>query len=99
MEKIYTLSFNKEIAIAEVNGKKLISIWSAKEYAEVYAIHEWENYEVTEFDLDEFEDVVGKLVIENGYLVNVFSIANKSGFVVSWDELWRDLDDELEQYS
>lgn len=97
-EMVYTLSFENEIAIAEVKNNKLISIWSAAEFAKECAVLEWENYVVVEFSLDEFKDKIGALVAENGFLINVFSVANKTGFIVNWSELWRDLEEELEQY-
>ncbi|WP_342332358.1 DUF2750 domain-containing protein [Pedobacter sp. FW305-3-2-15-E-R2A2] len=97
-EMVYTLSFENEIAIAEVKNNKLISIWSAAEFAKECAVLEWGNYDVVEFSLDEFKDKIGALVAKNGFLINVFSVANKTGFIVNWSELWRDLEEELEQY-
>lgn len=98
-EKIYTLSFENEIAIADVNGNKLISIWSSAEFAKPCAIQEWGDYTVIEFSLEEFKDNIEALIAENNLLINVFSIANKTGFIVKQDELWRDINDELEQYN
>ncbi|MBB6499991.1 DUF2750 domain-containing protein [Pedobacter cryoconitis] len=95
-EKIYTLSFENEIA--EVKDNKLISVWSAAEFAKECAIQEWENYTVTEFSLEEFKDDIGVFITENNLLINVFSVANKTGFIVNQNELWRDINDELEQY-
>lgn len=97
-ELIYTLAFEGKIAIAEVKNSKLISIWSAAEFAKEYATQEWENYDVVNFSLDEFKEKIGNLVVENRFLVNVFSVANKTGFIVNWSEFWRDLEEELEQY-
>ncbi len=76
----------------------MISIRSAAGFARECAIQEWGNYEVVEFSLEEFKDNIGRLVAEENILMNVFSIDDKPGFVVKWDELWRDINDELEQY-
>lgn len=98
-EMIYTLSFQNEIAISEVKGNKLISAWSAAEFAKECSVLEWENYAVVELSLNEFKDKIGPLVVANGFLINVFSVANKTGFIVNWSELWRDIEEELEQYN
>ncbi len=37
-------------------------------------------------------------IIENEYLINVFPIGNKTGFVVNINEFIKDLNDELEWY-
>jgi len=36
--------------------------------------------------------------LENNYLINVFPMNNKTGFVVSLEEFERDLSEELKNY-
>jgi len=97
-KKIYTLIDNGDLAVAEVKGQKVISVWSAKEFAELCIIEEWTNYKVEQINLNTFLKDYSKLVKENGYLINVFSIESKSGFVVEWDELTRDINEEKKSY-
>ncbi|WP_316834924.1 DUF2750 domain-containing protein [Pedobacter nutrimenti] len=97
-ETIYSLSKNNELALAEIDGMKLVSIWSAPEFAKECAVNEWTDYSVIKLSLDDFKEEVGILISENAYLINVFSIKDKTGFVVKWEELWRDIDDELDEY-
>jgi len=88
-----------ELAIAELNDKLVISFWSSKEFAEMCVEGNWKNFKPTKIDLSYFEVELIPIIIDNGYLLNIFPRYNKSGFVVSIDEFLRDLNEELEKYS
>ena len=86
------------IALADIEDARVYSFWSAEDFAKRCLLEEWSNYEVLELTLEQFEEEVIDQIEEHGYLLNIFPIRNKSGFVVDLDEFARDLSDELEKY-
>lgn len=98
-EKMYSLKKEKDDwAIAAIENIKLFSLWPAKEYAELCISDEWRGYHVAEIRLDFFENELAATIECNIWLINVFSVHNQTGFVVSIEALKRDLDDELQKY-
>lgn len=98
-EKLYTLiGANGEFALAEVGGETLLSLWSALDFAQMNAAGQWKAFSVKELTLEEFEDDMMDLIQDNGWLLNIFSIDSKSGFVVDINEFARDLNEELSKY-
>lgn len=85
-------------ALADVEGRTVFSIWSAAEFASACAVGEWEDFSVTEISTEEFEDEIIDEIDQNNYLINVFSIKEKSGFVVDLSEFARDLSEEMKKY-
>lgn len=99
-ERLYTLVNNAgEFALAEVGGETLLSLWSALEFAQMNATGQWRGCSVKELTLEEFEDDVIDLIEGKGWLLNIFSIDSKSGFVVDINELARDISEELKKYN
>lgn len=98
-EKMYSLVDDEgSWAIADVDEKSLFSVWSAPKFAETCAVGEWEGFVVKEFTIENFEDEVIDEIDKNGYLINVFSVKGKSGFVVELNEFARDLSEEMKKY-
>ncbi|MDR2271355.1 MAG: DUF2750 domain-containing protein [Sphingobacterium sp.] len=98
-ERMYTLvNGNNEYAFSEVENNYLFSIWPFIEYALLSAVGEWVDYKVKEITLEEFEDEVIDWLEQNNYLINVFSVDSKVGFVVNLMAFVRDLSEELKNY-
>jgi hypothetical protein len=97
-ELIYSLKDDDGWAIAEVGDYKLFSVWSAKEFALLSKTDEWLDYNPTEISLQEFEENIIPLIVEKKYLINVFSVNSKTGFIVELGEFLRDLEEELKKY-
>ncbi|GEP88964.1 Protein of unknown function [Chitinophaga terrae (ex Kim and Jung 2007)] len=97
-EVIYTLTEDGEFEISEVDGHQLFPVWSAPVFAELFAVGEWGNCKVQSFTLAEFESGILPLINENDYLLNVFPVNGRAGFVVELDEFLEDLDKELDYY-
>ena len=89
---------NGDIAISEVDDHVLLSLWSAPEFAATCQQGIWEQYRPVKLALDDLEDDIFPLVEDEGYLLDVFPVHGRSGFVVSLDEFIRDMDEELERY-
>mgnify|MGYP003610105551 FL=1 len=98
-ETLYTIKRDNEtIAISDLDDEKLIPFWSAKQFAELNITDEWNEFYVEEISLDDFENEMVDFINENNFLMNIFPINNKTGFVVSLDEFIRDLYIELERF-
>lgn len=98
-ETLYTIKRDNEtIAISDLDDEKLIPFWSAKQFAELNITDEWNEFYVEEISLDDFENEMVDFINENNFLMNIFPINNKTGFVVSLDEFIRDLNIELERF-
>jgi hypothetical protein len=97
-EKMCALQKEDEWAIAEVDNYKLFSLWSAEEIASLNATGIWEGYDSVEISFDMFEEQVVPVIRQNDYLLNIFSVNGKVGFVVDVDEFIRDLKEELKNY-
>ncbi|WP_286778489.1 MULTISPECIES: DUF2750 domain-containing protein [Sphingobacterium] len=98
-ERMYTLvNGNNEYALSEVEGNYVFSLWPFREYALLSSVREWNNYQVKEITLNEFENEVIDFIEQNKYLINVFTVNSKAGFIVNLIEFARDLSDELKKY-
>lgn len=98
-EKMYSLhDKNEYFALAAVGDRTVFSVWSAPEFALINAIGEWNTFSVKEISLEEFEDELIDKIEENQWLINVFSIKEKSGFVVDINEFAKDISDEMQKY-
>lgn len=98
-EVFYTLvDDNQQYVLSSLEQNKLMPIWSDKEYAELCRINGWENHEIIELNLDDFEDKIIDFLIDEECLINVFPISDTTGFVVSLQEFTRDLSEELKNY-
>lgn len=96
---MYSLVNEKnKFAIAEVSNKMLISFWPAKDFAITLATGKWVKYSEYEISLDSFNEKVIPEIKQNGYLINIFPLFDKSGFVVDVEEFVRDLNTELNNY-
>jgi hypothetical protein len=98
-EKMYTLADRDgNFAITILEGISVFSIWSSTQFALKCAEDEWSGFIVKEIILEEFEEETVDVIEENGWLLNVFSVKGKSGFVVDINEFARDLSEEMKKY-
>lgn len=98
-EVMYTLqSNNGELAISYIDGEILLPLWTSIEFAEICKVNEWLYFECKEISLDYFENELIEFIAEVNYLLNVFPISDKTGFVVNLEEFATDLSNELKQY-
>ncbi|MFN8361261.1 MAG: DUF2750 domain-containing protein [Candidatus Kapaibacterium sp.] len=98
-ESLYTLmSIDGDIAVSSIEEKVMVPFWPTEQYARLCLNDHWENYVVTEVSLPEFEENYLDFITTNNFLINVFPVNHKTGFVVDLEELTRDLNDELDNY-
>lgn len=86
------------IIVSQIDKKMIVPFWSSTEFVELCKITGWENLDIKEISLDYFEDKIIDWIEENNYLLNIFPVENKTGFVVDINEFARDLSDELKKY-
>jgi len=99
-ELIYTMKNSEDqYAISEIEDQIFVPFWSAKEFAKICLTDEWQNFIIVEISLDDLEEELISFLNENDFLMNIFPIQPKTGFVVDVSEFTRDLNDELENYS
>ncbi|NIG54055.1 DUF2750 domain-containing protein [Chitinophaga sp. Cy-1792] len=97
-EAVYVLENDDNLALVTVGEEKAIPVWSAAEYASLSNNGDWAAFEVIALSLEEFEEHLIPLIVENKYLVSVFPVDAKAGFIVTLGEFLRDLDEELSNY-
>lgn len=98
-EVVVCLSDNEENwALAEVDNFTVFPLWSAEIFASSMLKDGWEEYTIKEVGLEDFYNILDDFVIPRGYLISVFPMADKSGFVVNPSELTRDLGIEINKY-
>jgi len=98
-EELYSLKNNvNEFIVSELEGNLLFPMWSAKEFAEISLFGGWENHKIILLNLDDLEEEVFDLIAKRNYLLNIFPVKEKTGFIVDLDEFARDLSDELKKY-
>ncbi len=98
-EELWTIiDVNKEIGLSQVEGKTLISMWSSKDFIESNLKGSWKKHKAFKINLEDLDKAIIPLIVKNNYLINVFPVNGKAGFVVSMEEFARDLNKELEQY-
>lgn len=98
-EELWTLVDNNEdLALSHVDEKIMISFWSTEDFITSNLDDNWKGFKPLKITLDNFEEKIIPVIEENDYLINVFPVNGRSGFVVSLNEFIRDLNEVLEQY-
>ena len=99
-EQIYTLiDENNNYVTSVIDDYELFPIWSSKEFANLCKINGWESFVVKQLDFDILENEIFDLIGDSNYLINVFPVYDKTGFIVDLNEFANDLKNELENYS
>lgn len=98
-EEFWTIVDEKgDLGLSVVNEKTLIALWTAEDFIKSNLDGNWKNHTPVKMTLDDFKELISPIVLENNYLISVFPVNSKSGFIVTFDEFVRDMNKELEQY-
>lgn len=76
----------------------MFSIWPNKDFVLLCKEGEWEDFCVKEITIKDFENEIIDLIDQNEYLLNIFSVGKKTGFVVDLLEFANDLNNEMSNY-
>lgn len=97
-EELWTIvDENEDYAISEIDDLNFISFWTTEEFIYSNLEEGWKNCKPLKLSLDDLENELFEIIAAENYLINVFPINGKSGFVVSMEEFRRDLDEELDK--
>ncbi len=95
-EEVYVLeSFSNELAYGEVEGHAILPVWPSKASASQNAIDGWGDHKPKSYSIEDFFDLIGE---EDDFLISIYPVENKSGFILSVEEFMRDLIVELRNY-
>lgn len=99
-EQLYTLiDVNNEYITSIVEGEKLFPLWSAKEFASLCRVNGWESLIIKALDFYDLENEIFEIIVNSNYLLNIFPVYDRTGFVVNLNEFVKDLKEEIENYS
>jgi len=87
-----------DLAVSEIESKYLLPFWSPIEFAEIGKRVGWVDFNVSEISIPDFEKTYIPIIEARKYLINVFPVNHKTGFVVDLVEFLRDLKEELLKY-
>ena len=68
----YILDEDGYLVIQTDGNKKLLPVWSSKEYAQVFCVKGENNYKYSAITSETFQDSVIDYIKQNGILINVF---------------------------
>lgn len=98
-EQLWTIvDEDGDYAISEVDEFSLIPFWPVEEFVSLNLQEGWEDCKPLKLTLDDLEENIFDIINSKNYLINVFPVNGKSGFVVSLQEFTRDLNEELNNY-
>lgn len=75
-----------------------LAFWPMSEYASLCIGGSWEAYSPKSFTLEEFREEVEPIVTNNNALISIFPKVETGGFIVTLEEFWRDMNEELGWY-
>lgn len=58
----------------------------------------WQDTRIKKLDLDDLENEIIDFIADSSYLINVFPVYDRTGFVVTLNEFAKDLNEELKNY-
>jgi Protein of unknown function (DUF2750) len=76
-------------------GRQVLPLWPAREYAERNIADEWSNHQAREIDLDAALAMMIPTLREQGILPGIFFSPDQGSINITLDELERDLRAEL----
>lgn len=98
-EELWMLkSSDHEFVLSDIEDQTLITFWSNEEYVKQCLIDDWRDYYPIKYSMDEFYDLIVPIIKKHNYLVEIFPIPNKTGFIVDLDEFLRDIQEEDTNY-
>jgi hypothetical protein len=76
-------------------GRQVLPLWPAREYAELNIADEWSSHQAREIDLDAALGMMIPTLREQGILPGIFFSPDQGSINITLDELERDLRAEL----
>lgn len=96
-EKVFGL-YRDGWALASDGKQQVFPLWSAKEYAELCSVNEWNGYKAKSFTLNKFTEELLPNLKRDGVLVGIFYTPSDKGVTPDIKQVLYDLGKELENY-
>ena len=99
-EVLWTIVDEEDHLVIQTDGnKKLLPVWSSKEYAQVFCVKGENNYKYSAFTWETFEDSVMEYIRQNDILINVFPTKKESfGKIVDSNTFVEEINKLIEEY-
>ena len=99
-EVLWTIVDEKDHLVIQTDGnKKLLPVWSSKEYAQVFCVKGENNYKYSAFTWETFEDSVMEYIRQNDILINVFPTKKEPfGKIVDSNTFVEEINKLIEEY-
>lgn len=95
-EELYVLQdVSDELAYGEVDGHVVLPVWPSQASASQNTVEGWAKHKPKGYAIGDFFDLIGE---QDGFLISVYPLESKSGFILSVEEFMRDLIVELRKY-
>lgn len=99
-EVLWTILDEEDHLVIQTDGnKKLLPVWSSKEYAQVFCVKGENNYKYSAFTWETFEDSVMEYIRQNDILINVFPTKKEPfGKIVDSNTFVEEINKLIEEY-
>ena len=99
-EVLWTIVDEEDHLVIQTDGnKKLLPVWSSKEYAQVFCVKGENNYKYSAITSETFQDSVIDYIKQNGILINVFlSKKEPLGKIVDSNTFVEEINKLIEEY-
>jgi hypothetical protein len=98
-EELWTIiNVDGDYALSDVEDNVMITFWPKPKYITSNLTDGWENCKPKKLTLDDLENDIFDLIASHNFLINIFPVNGKSGFIVDLNEFARDLGEELKKY-
>ena len=99
-EVLWTIVDEEDHLVIQTDGnKKLLPVWSSKEYAQVFCVKGENNYKYSAFTWETFEDSVMEYIRQNDILINVFPTKKEPfGKIVDSNTFDEEINKLIEEY-
>ena len=99
-EVLWTIVDEEDHLVIQTDGnKKLLPVWSSKEYAQVFCVKGENNYKYSAITWETFEDSVMEYIRQNDILINVFPTKKEPfGKIVDSNTFVEEINKLIEEY-
>lgn len=99
-EVLWTIVDEEDHLVIQTDGnKKLLPVWSSKEYAQVFCVKGENNYKYSAITSETFEDSVMEDIRQNDILINVFPTKKEPfGKIVDSNTFVEEINKLIEEY-
>lgn len=82
--------------LEEIDNNTFISLWTDESFIESNLTPDWKNCIPYKLDMDALENVVIPMLRQNNYLINVFPLESRTGYIVTLADFIKDLNNALQ---